>query len=72
MTFLDTCAEINVMTRKIMEDAGLAMQYGLKLELTSYINHSYFFLGPCENVKIAIRGLKIRHPIFVIEQRDHN
>lgn len=32
---LDTGAEINVMTREVMEDAGLALRKGPKLELVS-------------------------------------
>ena len=69
---LDTGAEINVMTREVMEDAGLAMRRGPKLELVSHTGHSRPFLGLCEDVEIAIGGLKTRHPIFVVEQGDHD
>ncbi len=41
---LDTGVEINVITRKLMEDANLAMRRGLKLELVSYTGHSCPFL----------------------------
>lgn len=58
----NTGAEINVMTKEVMEDAGLAMRQGPKLELVSHTGHSRPFLG----------GLKIRHPVFVIEHRDHD
>lgn len=69
---LDTSAEINVMTCEAMEDAGLAMQRGPKLELVSHISHSRLFLGLCENVEVVIGRLKTRHPIFVVEHRDYD
>ena len=69
---LDTGAEINVMTREVMEDAGLAMQRGLKLELVSHTGHSRLFLGLCEDVEVSIGGLKTRYPIFVVETGDHD
>ena len=69
---LDTGAEINVMTREVMEDAGLAMRQGPKLELVSHTGHSRPFLGLCEDVEVAIGGLKTRHPIFVVEAGDHD
>ena len=69
---LDTGAEINVMTREVMEDANLAMRRGPKLELVSHTGHSRPFLGLCEDVEVAIGGLKTRHPIFVVEAGDHD
>ena len=69
---LDTGVEINVMTREVMEDAGLAIRKGLKLELVSHTGHSQPFLGLCEDVEVAIGGLKTRHPIFVMEHGDHD
>ncbi len=68
----DTDVEINVMTREVMKDAGLAMRRPPKLELVSNTGHIRLFLGLCEDVEIAIRGLKTRHPIFVVEHRDHD
>lgn len=40
LALLDTGAEINVMTKEVMEDAGLAMRQGLRLELVSHTGHS--------------------------------
>lgn len=37
---LDTGVIINVIIRKLIKDADLAMKRGLKLELISYISHS--------------------------------
>ena len=68
---LDTGADINVMTWEVIEDAGLAIRRGPKLELVSHTGHSRFFLALCEDVEVAIGGLKTSHPIFVIENRDH-
>ena len=69
---LVTSAKIDDITRKIMEDTGLAMQYDSKLELVSHTSHSRLFFSLCKDIKVAIRGLKMRHPIFVIEHRDYN
>ena len=69
---LDTGADINVMTQEVIEDAGLAMQRGPKLELVSHSGHSRLFLGLCEDVEVVIGGLKTRHPIFVVETGDHD
>ena len=72
IALLDTGAEINVMTREVMEDAGLAMRRGPKLELVSHTGHSRPFLGLCEEVEVVIGGLETRHPIFLVETGDHD
>lgn len=43
-----------------------------KLELVLYSSYSWLFLGLCEDVKVAIRGLKTRHLIFVVEAGDYD
>lgn len=63
---------INVITKKVIKDIDLSMQCSLKLELVFYNNHSFLFFSFYKNVEIAIKELKIRYPIFVIEQRDYN
>ncbi|MCJ1348653.1 hypothetical protein MMC31_006886, partial [Peltigera leucophlebia] len=68
---LDTDAGINVMTKEVMKDAGLAMRQRPKLELVLHMGHSRPFLGLCKDVEVAIGGLKTRHPIFVVEAGDH-
>ncbi len=55
-----------------MEDAVLAIRRGLKLELISHTGHGCLFLGHCEAAEMAIGGLKTRHPIFVVENGDHD
>lgn len=62
--FLDIGAEINIITKKDMEDSGLAMQCNPKLELMSYTGYSHFFLGFCKDVEIVIKELILRHQIF--------
>ncbi len=69
---LDTGAEINVMTREVMEYAGLAIWCSPKLEQVSNTSQSCLFLGLCKDIEVAIGGLKTRHPIFVVENRDHD
>ena len=48
-----------------MEDAGLAMRKGSKLELVSHTGHSRPFLGLCEDVEVAIGGLKTRKASYL-------
>ena len=69
---LDTGAEINVMTRELMEEANLAMRQGPKLELVAHTSRSRSFRGLCEDIKVAIGELKTRHPIFVADAGDHD
>ena len=69
---LDTGAKINIITRELMEDVNLAMRRGPKLELVSHTGHNLTFLGLCEDVKVAIGGLKTKHPMFLVEAGDHD
>ena len=71
-TLLDTRVEINVMTRKLIEEANLAMRKGCKLELILHTCYSRPFLEICEDVEVAIGGMKIRHPIFFVEAGNHD
>lgn len=57
---LDIRAKINIKTREMIEDVGLAMRKDPKLELVSYTDHSWLFLELCEDVEVAIGGLKTR------------
>lgn len=68
---LDTGVKIHIIIRKLIEEVNLAMKKGLKLELVSHTAHSWPFLGLCEDIEVAIGGLKTRQPIFVIEAGDH-
>ncbi len=52
IALLDTGAKIIVMTREVMEDAGLAMRRGPKLELVFHTGHSRPSLGFCEKLKL--------------------
>lgn len=61
---LNIRAESNVMTRKVIEDASLAMRRGCRLELVSYTRHNRPFLGFCEDVKVGVCGLGTRHRTF--------
>lgn len=58
--FFDTNTKINVIAEKLMENIGLSIKHSSKWELVSYINHSYLFLGLCNNIKVVIRGFKTK------------
>ncbi len=72
LALLDTGAEINVMTKALMEEASLVMRSGPRLKLISYTGHFRPFLGLSEDVEVAIGGLKTRHPIFVLENAEND
>ena len=55
-----------------MEYANLAIKRRPKLELISHTSHSRPFFDLCEDIQVAIGGLKTRHPIFVVEIGDHD
>lgn len=65
-------AEINVMIREVMENIGLAMRQGFRLELVSHTGYSQPFLGPYKDIEVAVDGLKTRHPIFFVKHGDHH
>lgn len=72
IAFLDTSVEINVMNKEVIEDISLAVRQGPKLELISHTVHSYPFHSLCKDVEVVIEGLKMRHPIFIVQYGNHN
>lgn len=72
LAYLNTDMKINVMTRKIMKDAVLALRYSPKIELISHTDHNDFFLGFYEDIEVFIGGLKMRHSIFIVEHKDYD
>lgn len=69
---LHTSVEIIVITQKYIEDMGLAMRRARKLDLMSHTDHSRSFFGLCSEIEVGIRGLRTRHPIFVVNHGDYN
>lgn len=57
IALIETGVEINVMTREVMEDAGLTMVKKLDLELVFHTSYSQFFLEICEDVEVAVEDL---------------
>lgn len=55
-----------------MEDTGLAISRGHKLELLSHTGHHSPFLGLYKDIEVAIKGLITIHPIFVMKRRDYD
>lgn len=72
IALLNTRAEINLIIKELIKNAGLAMRCGAKLELVFHTDHSHSFPSLCEDVEVAIEDLKIRYPIFVIETGNHD
>lgn len=65
-------AKIHIMTRKLMEYANLVIRQEPMLKFVSYTGHNRSFLLLSKDVKVAINGLKTRHPIFLFRIGDHN
>jgi hypothetical protein len=71
MALLDSGAEINVMTRRLMNMVGIAMRPGPRLKLISHTGHDMDFDGVCDDVEVNIGGLRTLHHIFVVPHADH-
>lgn len=65
MILLNIGTKINEITRKIIEDARLAIKQKPKLELILNTGHSQLIFNLYKDVEIAIGGLKTKHSIFV-------
>lgn len=72
ITLLYTSVKINVITWEVIENTRLAIQCNPKLELISCKNHSHPFHNLSKDVKIDIKGLKIKQLIFIVEYGDYN
>lgn len=59
-----------MITRKLIEDANLAIRRDSKLKLVSHTGHSRLFLSLCEDIEVAIGGLKTRYPTFIVKTGD--
>ncbi len=57
MALIETGVEINVMTKEVMEDAGLTIGKKLDLELVFHTSYSQFFLKIGEDVEVAVGDL---------------
>ena len=68
IAMLDTSAEINVMVRSIAEAGGLPIRTNPRLALISYGQAAHKFVGVCEDVIVAIGGVKTKTAIFVVEE----
>lgn len=70
--FLYNGIDINIITKKLIEKANLAMKQGSKLELVLHTGHSRPFFDFCKDIEVAIRRIKIRYQIFVFETEDYD
>lgn len=48
------------------------MKQGAKLEFVLYTSNSQLFLHFCEDIKIAIKSLRIRYSNFILKTEDYN
>lgn len=55
-----------------MKDANFVIRQGPERKLILYTSHNHFIFGLFNDVKIAMRGLKTRHLIFMVEAGDHD
>lgn len=59
------------MTRKVINEAGLAMRKGPRLDTITHTGHHRPFVGVREDVPINVGDLVIHSPVFVIESGNH-
>lgn len=67
---LETDAEVNIMTRKVLNAADSDAERP-RLDLVTHTGHHRPFVGVREDVPINVGDLVIRSPVFVIESGDH-
>jgi hypothetical protein len=66
--FIDTGAEINVITKKVYASLpGLVITENLEIAMVSHSNHHIPFLGVCEDVKVIVGNIEYNVCIFVID-----
>lgn len=70
--FLVTNVEINVISKKLIKEANLAIRQGSKIEFVFYTSDSRLFSSLCKDIEIAIKRLKTRHLIFLIKAGNHD
>jgi hypothetical protein len=71
VTLLDSEAEINMITRRLMNIVDMTMRPGSRLRLISYTRHDMGRDGVCTDVEVDVGGLCTIHHIFVVAYADH-
>jgi hypothetical protein len=71
MTLLNSKAEINVMTRRLMNIIDIAMRSDSRLKLISHIEHDMNFDEICDDVDVNIDELRTLHHIFIMSHANH-
>jgi hypothetical protein len=71
MILLDSRAEINVLTRRLMNMIDIAMRSDSRLKLISYIEHDMNFNEICDDVEVNINEFRMLHYIFVMSHANH-
>lgn len=70
-TFINTGAEINVMTKEAKNWYNLLIRIDPNLQLISYTGHYQDFIVVCKDVKINIGEIITKQNIFVMDSTDH-
>ncbi len=63
--FINTGAELNIITINVVDGAGLAIRTRVKIKISSYSEHISRFLGMIENILISAGLIAYRVNIFV-------
>ena len=59
VTILDTGADMNVITRQAADKFGLAIRNQSEVSMVPYTGDASTFCGVCENVEVALGGLRV-------------
>jgi hypothetical protein len=66
--FINLNAEINYIDKVIYKQlSGVIMTLSLNMKMISHSNHRIFFMGVCENVRLAVRLIKYEVYLFIID-----
>ncbi len=68
---MNSKAKINMMIKRLMNKTRIIMRFESRFRLIFHIDHDMNFDEICDDVKLNIEKLKIRHHIFVIIHANH-
>ncbi len=68
---VDIGAEVNLLSRSLVEKAGLTILTEVLVVLRGVIREPFEFYGLCESIEVNIGNLVNRSYFFVVEQGNH-
>ena len=68
----DSGAEINCISKKLADEAGLPIRHGTAMSMVAATGDSAKFVGICDDLEVRLGGATITVPAFVVAKSDHS